>query len=748
VAAQQIQRGRTLSTTVLESKLSAPFTRPGLVERTALLDRLAAERGPTVLSVVAPAGYGKSTLLHQWTVRDGRQHGWLTLDADDNDPVLLLTYLATALDRLSPVDPDLFRSLAAEHPTVPAITRALGAEVATWQQPSVLVLDDVHVLENPVCLDVIALVTEQVPEGSRVALASRDAPPVRAPRLRAEGRILEIESRELALEAAEVAELLRGAGVELSDPDVTALADATEGWAVAVYLTARSISARGRAATLDLANLGRSRHIAAYAHAELLSALPAPTVQFLTRTSILDRMSGPLCDAVLRTVGSAQRLEAMARSNLLVTPLDDHRTWYRYHHLFRDLLRAELEVREPDLVRELHDRAAQWYQGNGLPDAAVEHAMVADDVDRTASLVRERALALYRTGRASTLLRWLEWLDHGGHLARYPAVAAAGAWTAALSGRPVAAERWADAAEQSTSAVHDGPGSSVQGRLALLRALLCRSGMRDALADARTAERLLGPGDAWRATVLVVLGLTELLTGSPGAADGRFLQAADVGRETGAWPAVSVALAERAVIALGRGDRAGARGLSGDAYDVVVDRHLQDHVTNVLVFAVAARVGLHERDIDRAERLVVQAQRLRPGLTYAVPHFAVQARLELTRVLLGLGDGPGARTLLREVDHLAELRPRLGVLAGEADELRRQTANTPLGAVGASTLTGAELRLLPLLQTHLTFREIGERLFVSPHTVKTQAISIYRKLGVSSRSDAVRRATGIGLLPH
>jgi LuxR family maltose regulon positive regulatory protein len=173
---------------------------------------------------------------------------------------------------------------------------------------------------------------------------------------------------------------------------------------------------------------------------------------------------------------------------------------------------------------------------------------------------------------------------------------------------------------------------------------------------------------------------------------------------------------------------------------------LQDQSTNALLFAVAARIAIHRGDRAHATNLVTQAQRLRPGLTHTLPYLAVQTRLELIRALLALADAPGARTVLREVDAILRLRPALGVLSEQTEELRAQIARIPVGTVGASTLTGAELRLLPLLQTHRTFREIAERLYVSPHTVKTQAISIYRKLGVSSRSDAVERAAELGLL--
>jgi len=735
---------------VVDSKLATPFGRPGLVQRTEVLDLLAAETAASAVVVVAPAGYGKSTVLHQWTDRGTRPSTWLTLDTDDNDPVVLLTYLAVALDRVIPVDPEIFRLLAVEQPSIAAITRALGSAFAAWPHGVALVLDDVHTLENPSCHDVVALLIEHVPAGSQIALASRGRLPLPVSRFRAEGRIVEIGTEHLALDPTEATAVLDGEDVQLTDAQVHDLIDVSEGWPVGIYLAGRSVRERGRGGTLDLAHAGQSRDFVEYVHGELLAALPHATTQFLTRSAVLDRMSGPMCDAVLRTFASAERLEDLAQSNLLVIPLDDRRGWYRFHHMFRDLLRAELELREPALVPELNRRAGQWCQANGLPDAAVDYALAAGDADRAALIVQQRGQHLYRAGRVVTLRRWFDWFDDSGLMHHYPGVAVVGAWAAALTGRPAAAERWGDAAEHAEldDSEFDGSASALEGQLALLRSFLCRTGMEDALVDAHTAARLIPSDSSWRATALSTLGVAYLFMGSQDDADGTFIEAVEVGRDIDASPALSVALAERALIALDRGELAEAQALVDQACAAVEDGRLQDHVTNVLVFAVAARLAARAGDTGRAQQFVTSAQRLRPRLTYAAPQLAVQSRLELIRTMLTMADGPGARTVLREVDDILRVRPKLGVLVEDVNELRAQIAATPVGTIGASSLTTAELRLLPLLQTHLTFREIGERLFVSPHTVKTQAISIYRKLGVSSRSDAMRVASEAGLLPN
>jgi LuxR family maltose regulon positive regulatory protein len=747
VTASLIGHTNDVGTPIVASKLTPPAGRPGLVERTALLDRLVSDPTPSVTSIVAPAGYGKSTLLCQLAERDPRPCGWLTLDDEDNDPVVLLSYLAATLDRIVTVGPEPFARLQVPHPSLRIVTSMLGAMIAAHGRPVLLILDDVHVLENHDCQDIIAALIDPLPEGSQLAAASRRELPLPVQRLRAHGRIAEIGPEDLAFDRDEAANVLRAAGIELTASDMGDLLAVTEGWAVPVYLAARSMSARGTRAALDVAKLGQQRDVVAYVQSELLSMMPDETVEFLTRSAVLDQVSGPLCDAVLDTTGSVDRLEALSRSSMLVTPLDEHRRWYRYHHILRDLLRTELERREPASVPELSRRAGHWCDANGLPEMAIGYAMAAGDADRVASIVLRRALPLYRSGRTATLMRWFDWFDTRGLMDRQPVVAVLGALVSALTGHAALAERWIDPAEHHALAgvLSDGR-TPVEGLQAIVRAGLCRHGVDTALSDAELGERLVPAGSAWRPLAVLVLGVVQLLTGDTERADQVLSHAVAIAVDDNALPAASVALAERAVLAIERGEHTVARSFADRACEMVERARLDGMATNALVFAVAGRATIHAGDVERATVLMHKAQRLRPSLTYALPHVAVQSRLELIHVMLALADAPGARTVLREVDDIFHVRPDLGRLPAQAQELRTQLDRMPSGAVGASSLTTAELRLLPLLQTHLTFRGIGERLFVSPHTVKTQAISIYRKLGVSSRADAVREASALGLL--
>jgi LuxR family maltose regulon positive regulatory protein len=462
---------------------------------------------------------------------------------------------------------------------------------------------------------------------------------------------------------------------------------------------------------------------------------------------VLDRLSGPLCDAVLGTTGSAAVLEVLERSNLLVVPLDRRQAWYRYHQLFRELLRGELERAEPELVRKLLLRAARWCLQHGLAEAAIGYAMEAGHADLVARCVEQAAIGVYRSGRLATVQRWFDWFDDHGLIQQYPAVAVLGAWIQALGGHAAAAERWADAAEGGSYAglLPDG-SASIEGWRALLRAKLCRHGVAQMRADAELALSLIPVGSLWQAPAQLLLGISHLLAGDLGVADEVVAEAVEVAQDAGATVAATVALAERALLAIGRQDWREAETLVNQARSVVASAHLEDCVTSLVLYAAGARVAIHRGEVALAQQELARAQRLRPQATHALPYYAVQARLELVRAYLALTDLAAARTVLGEVDELLRWRPDLGILPDQANQLRAQLDHLRGDPIGMTSLTTAELRLLPLLATHLSFRELGQHLSVSQHTVKTQALSIYRKLGASSRSEAVQRVQKIGLL--
>ena len=380
-------------------KLHPPVPRPGIVARTDLVERLTAAGTSPVISVVAPPGYGKTTVLAQWAERTPSRVGWISADAQDNDPTVLLTYIAVALNRIEDIDPGVFRSITASGANIKA-PRRLNAAMATMQQPVSLVLDHLEAVTNQESLDAVAALALGLPAGSQIAIGSRESLPLPAARLRSQGGLVEVGVDDLSMGHHEASSLLRAAGVELSEADVHELIERTEGWPVGLYLAALAMKAGGATTEIGSTFTGDDRFMSDYLRSEFLDHVSRAEVLFLTRTSILDRMCGGLCDAVTGGKRSGALLERLESRNLLVVPLDRQREWFRYHQLFRELLASELRRREPANVAELHSRAAIWCEANDQPEAAIDHAQAAGDADRVARLVLQLANACGRAGGA------------------------------------------------------------------------------------------------------------------------------------------------------------------------------------------------------------------------------------------------------------------------------------------------------------------------------------------------------------
>jgi LuxR family maltose regulon positive regulatory protein len=743
------QRAGGSASDLVASKLRRPLIRPGTVRRLPLIERLARDDPRPIVSVVAPAGYGKTTLLSQWAERNGQAFAWVSVDEADNDPKVLLSYVAEALDAVEPIGQRVFDALASPASSVPGtVVPRLGSAFSSMTSPVVLVLDDVHLLQNSECRAALSVLADHVPGGSRLALAGRAEPPLRIARLRAEGRTLEIGPGDLSLTREEASSLLRDAGVALGEDEVAELHRRTEGWPAGLYLAALYLREGGALAGAAVSFGGDDRLVSQYMESEFLSRISARRRVFLTRTAVLGRMCGPLCDAVLEMGGSAAVLADLAGSNVLLVPLDRRGEWYRYHHLFRDMLHAELERLEPGLMPVLRRRAAGWYLRNGWPEEALEYSMAAGDVDGAARLVGQLVVPAYRQGRVTTIRRWFGWLEDRGGIGGHPMAAVLASLFSALTGRPADAERWADAVDRWQYGDGTRPDDpSAEAWAALLRAILCRRGAEQMRADADEAVRRFAAGSFVTPAPALLQGTARVLCGDLDGGDASLEDAVSVGEEAGAPDDLAVALCEQALLAMARNQWDRAEVLAGRARTVVRRAGIEESYATPLICALRARAAMHRADAPAARRDLITAQHLRPLLTYALPYLAVQARIELARVHLALADQAGARTLMREVDDLLRRRPGLGTLAGEAGALRAQLSKEHGSSVpGASALTAAELRLLPLLSTHLSFPEIAQELFLAPSTIKTEAMSIYRKLGASSRSQAVARSRELGLL--
>jgi LuxR family maltose regulon positive regulatory protein len=730
----------------LESKVQVPVLRPGTVSRTGLVNRLRATTTIPVTTVVAPAGYGKTTLLSQWAERDSRPFAWVTLDDRDNDPVVLLRHIAAALTRDEPLGHQVIDALNSPAQSIwsSALPR-LAAELSA-RRPIVLVLDDFNHLRSRAALEAVAALIDDEAEGSMFVASTRVTPKLPLAPLRAGGRLLELGAEELALSKREAQLLLRATGVSLGETRMDELIEQCEGWAAALYLAALSIrdgeqTGRGRASFG-----GDDRYLADYFHSEYLSRLRPGPLRFLRRTSVLDRMCGALCDAVLEDEGSARELEKIERANLFLVPLDNRREWYRYHHLFRELLQRELAEQEPDLVPLLHSHAADWFEANGDRESALEHAYAAGDTDRAAQILAAIAFPVYYSGRVATLERWFNRFERAGLLERYLAVALHGCRIDALQGRAERAQRCLDSATQGTFSgkLPDGT-KSIDSWIAVLRAWLCAKGAKKMLADAETAVEGLHKESNWRPSALLAQGAALFLLDEAERADEVLASAADCAAAHGSTETQVVALSERSLLAARRGDHDRAEELAREANRLVASNGVQGAPARAVEAAASAQAQLHRGRWHEARASLTAAQDLLPYLTVAIPWLAVQTRIELARGLVTLRDRAAAQELLDEIDELLLRVPGLGTLAASAEELRGEAAAVPEPDKSAAGLTPAELRLLPLLATHLSFREIAEQLYVSRNTIKTQAISVYRKLGVSSRSEAITEAHRLGL---
>jgi LuxR family maltose regulon positive regulatory protein len=460
---------------------------------------------------------------------------------------------------------------------------------------------------------------------------------------------------------------------------------------------------------------------------------------------VLDELCGSLCDRTLASSGSAEALVSIEQTNRFLVPLDHRREWYRYHRLFRDLLQAELVRAEPGLVAELHRRAADWYEENGRPETAVEHVIASGDRERAAHLVCRSALPAYQSGHLTTASRWLTRFTEE-EVEQHPWLAVTAGWICAYTGRPMEAVRWAAAAERGSYTGPPPDGSaSIESARAFLRAAMCPNGVAALVGDAELIESAEPQWSPWRPSALVHVFFARQLSGDNEAAEAaleNLIALVEPMNHTN----MPFALTQRSLMAMDRGEWCAASADLERARALIAKLHIQEYGASAAAFAASARLAAHDQDLDAARDYLAHAMRLRPQYTWALPVLATKLRLELARVLLALADPAGARSVLREVDEILRHRPELGTLNLEIDNLRHRLNTSPGGTAGVTSLSPAELRLLPYLQTHLTHREIGQRLYISMNTVRTHTKSIYRKLNVSTRTGAVEKARLVGLL--
>ena len=744
---------------LLETKLRAPDRRAGLVARPGLaarLDRCVAEHRLTLVS--AAAGWGKSTLVGEWLAGLERPSAWLAVDAADNDPARFWRYMAEALQRAGlPVDDQAAGALAGGPDMREAGLSALLNAVGEGKGSAVIALDDFHLITEPSIHEAIAFLAARLPEGLRLVLTSRDDPPIGLARLRARGDLAEIRSGDLRFGDDDAATLLRRAvGADLPAPQVAALRSRTEGWAAGLYLAGLSLRGRDDPGAFIADFAGDDRLVVDYLAAEVLEGATPERREFLLRTSILSRLTGPLCDAVAGTTGSGRVLEELERSNLFLVPLDNRREWYRYHHLFGELLRHELTLSGTGEIAELHRRAAAWHLRAGAIDEAVHHAAAGGDLEAAADLIAEHWAEYERSGWTATTEAWLALLPPE-RVRSDPRLCLAEALIRCNLGRPAEAAAWIEAAE-AAAARPGAPGDPdlIAAGIASSRSLerlLSGDGPAAVLEGHRALATTPATSPWWRALACMSLGIALHAGGEPDEAYPILEEAVSAGRASGAAVLVVVALSHLADTDFRRGDVARSEQRAREAIALAEDeRHAEyPHAAGAhvnLARALAAR-GVLEEAIEQADRAVRLARRGHASTETAY------TLIQQGEVLLVAGDPAGARACAQEARGLLSTARDAVHICSMVDDLDARAGgggpaaeSDPAPPADAGDLTDRELAVLRRLTGDGSAREIAADLYVSHNTVKTQMRSIYRKLGAATREEAVRRARERGLLPR
>ena len=517
---------------IVEAKLRPRTSPPVTDPRERLIRQLTAEPRARIVSVTAPPGYGKTVLLSQWVALEERDVAWLTLDDLDNDPSVFLTNLAWSIDRVRPIDASMGPAIAVRgHRVLATAVPRIAWELSRWEQPGLLILDDVHQLTDRICLDALAQLLDLLPPGFQVAMAARVDLELPLARYRAQQALLELDGADLALDPDETLALGVAMGEPLDATEARLLSERAEGWAAGIYLLTleRSRHSGGHDAIDISTGVG---YVAEYLRVEFQRDLSDDDVAILTRTSILGVVEPSLAESVAAVPRADERLSSLAHANQLIGRVEGRGVAFRYHALLRDFLAAELERREPGTTPELHRRAAAWYADSGRLELAIEHALAGGDLDGAAPLVTAAVLPMHHAGHDDRLQRWLGKFDDTV-VARHPSMAVVAAWIYAVNGRPGAASHMADIAEQFdvTGAPDDGASSFTSSK-AMLRAALARSGPAAMLSDAALAASEEGAGRPWRMYALTLLGWAHRLLGDADAADGAFA-GARAGRQDG-----------------------------------------------------------------------------------------------------------------------------------------------------------------------------------------------------------------------
>jgi LuxR family maltose regulon positive regulatory protein len=695
-----------------------------------------------VALVCAPAGYGKTTQVAGWAARSTRPVIWADLDETDNDPQSLSSRLSWTLASVAPVGVDA--GARTPGPDLRMVVPAVTEMFRRVDRPIVIVLDGIHVIDDPTTLDILGAVVDNVATGSTVVLIGRRDPGVSLGRLWAQDRIREITPADLALVAAEARAIFESMGVDVDDARLAQYVNDTEGWPVGLRLAA--IACQDDAGSAG--GLGRDRIVAEFVHDQWLRGLDADDVDLLLRASALEWMSGQLCDDVLGRSDSGARLERLHRDGLLVIPLDRRGDTYRLHALLREVLDADFGRLDDAERRSIDRTACAWFERNGDIDRAVHHATRLHDDDLVAELVKRYAPAMHTRGRSASVRRWLDELSPT-RLQSDPALCLVAAITAVGLGDEDDARAWVSVGKDACGpSARDGAESSPYLEFLTLNSLMSLGPVRASLVDAERAYDRL-PSGIWHAAACQAVGVHSRALGLDDVAASRFAEGAAEARITEAPTVHAECRAQLAVMSGERGDWSEATTVAREARQLLRDHQLENMPHLAVVTAISAHVEALAGDPASAREDILLSRRNLSFITGIGAWVNVQARLSLAQACLLLSDRAGARTLVDEAAAYLRLQPDATSSRAHLEELEAslRAARDAL-PMGPSSMTTAELGVLHFLPTNLSLADIAQRLHVTRNTAKSHAAAIYRKLGVSSRGDAVTVAREAGFLPQ
>jgi LuxR family maltose regulon positive regulatory protein len=741
---------------LISTKLHVPRMRSGMVSRPRLVARLVGGRERKLALLCAPAGWGKTTLLGEWLAspEESRQFAWVSLDSGDGDPGRFWGYVIGALREVRPDvgDAALAALPAAGAAPGDAVVPLLVNDLAAVEEPLVLVLDDYHLVRGGAVHDSVAILLRRLPPAVQLAVASRADPPLPLGGLRAAGDVVEIRAAELRFTEEEAAEFLNDSlGLGLDATDVGSLHVRTEGWAAGLRLAALSVERHGDRRAGVEALTGADRQIGDYLH-EVLAEQPEGLRDFLLRTSILERFCASLCDAVTGDGNATEKLERVERFSLFLVPLDSRREWYRYHHLFCELLRHELVRATPDLVPELHRRASAWHRGHGTAEEGIAHATAAGDHTEAADLIARHWWAIAGHGQRETVAAWIDRLPREVVLGD-ARLCLARAWMSVTLGGFDEVEPWVLAAESgSLPGPLYYPRASIEASVAQLRSVGASfaGDVGRAIEYSRTALAL-DEDEASPTRVLprMVLAYALYFAGELETGEELLVEALRARPQPDFAPTHVYILALLASTSLDRDDLAGAERYTAEAEGLVSELRMDEQPSVALVHLARGRLLEQRAELAGAgasfDRAVDLARR--GGRRLELAH----ALLLLARLKRRQRDYLAARSLVRQAGSVLAACPDPGWLRELLATTERSVElATPRGSASGRPsdpdLSERELAVLRLLASDLSQREIGAELYISLNTVKFHIRNIFRKLGVSSRPEAVARGRQLALL--